>query len=51
VTAGAESVDVRLPDPTRDALISGAWDATGLLLADYDEVRRTAASLPYIAGF
>ena len=51
VMAGAESIGVRLPDPTRDALISGAWDATGLLLADYDEVRRTAASLPYIAGF
>lgn len=51
VTAGTESIGVGLPDPTRDALLSGAWDATGLLLADYDEVRRKAASLPYIAGF
>ncbi len=51
VTTGADSIAVRLPDPARDALISGAWDATGLLLAQYDEVRRKAASLPYIAGF
>ena len=51
VTAGVESIGVHLPDPTRDALLSGAWDATGLLLADYDEVRRKAASLPYISGF
>ena len=51
VIAGGDSIAVRLPDPARDALISGAWDATGLLLADYDEVRRKAASLPYIAGF
>jgi len=51
VTAGELSVAMTIPEPARHALISGAWDATALLLADYDDVRRTAAGLPYIAGF
>jgi len=51
VTAGDVVIDVTLPDTAREALMSGAWDATGLLLADYDDVRRTAARIPYIAGF
>ena len=40
-----------MPESARHAFISGEWDATALLLADYDAVRRTAARLPYIAGF
>jgi 3-isopropylmalate/(R)-2-methylmalate dehydratase small subunit len=51
VTAGSSSVPCTMPAAARDALLSGAWDATGLLLADFDEVRRVAASLPYISGF
>ena len=51
VTAGAAVFPATLPESARHALISGAWDATGLLLADYGEVRRTAGALPYIGGF
>jgi 3-isopropylmalate/(R)-2-methylmalate dehydratase small subunit len=51
VSAGGRSAAVSMPESARQALISGAWDATALLLADYDAVRRTAARLPYITGF
>jgi hypothetical protein len=40
-----------MPDSARDALISGQWDATGLLLEHYEDVDRIAAALPYIQGF
>ena len=53
LTATAESVAANavMPAAAREALISGAWDATGLLLADYDQVQKAAARLPYIVGF
>jgi hypothetical protein len=31
--------------------MTGEWDATGLLLDRYDEVRAVAARLPYLRGF
>jgi 3-isopropylmalate/(R)-2-methylmalate dehydratase small subunit len=51
VTAGGLVCRTSMPESARQALISGAWDATGILLADYDAVRRVAASLPYVSGF
>jgi 3-isopropylmalate/(R)-2-methylmalate dehydratase small subunit len=42
---------VSLPAHARDALITGAWDTTGLLLARYQEVDAVAARLPYVSGF
>jgi 3-isopropylmalate/(R)-2-methylmalate dehydratase small subunit len=42
---------VSLPAHARDALVSGAWDTTGLLLDRYGEVDAIAAKLPYISGF
>ena len=51
VTAAGFSIPARLPDSARKALTSGEWDAMGLLLADYDDVRKTKTSLPYISGF
>jgi 3-isopropylmalate/(R)-2-methylmalate dehydratase small subunit len=41
VTAGSVGLDVTLPAPARESLLSGGWDATGLLLENYDEVERT----------
>ena len=35
----------------RDALLAGTWDATGLLLDDFDVVRGVASRVPYIRGF
>jgi len=51
VTAADVSVDFTMPEPARQALVSGAWDGTGMLLADYDAVTATAARLPYVTGF
>lgn len=51
VEAGSIQVSAHLPDATREALLSGAWDATGLLLDDYGQVEARAATIPYIAGF
>jgi 3-isopropylmalate/(R)-2-methylmalate dehydratase small subunit len=51
VTAADVNVEFTLPEPSRQALVSGAWDGTGMLLADYDAVTATASRLPYITGF
>jgi hypothetical protein len=40
-----------LPSNSRDAFTSGAWDTTGILLDRFDDVRATAARLPYATGF
>ena len=42
------SYPATLPAPSKQALLSGEWDATGLLLADYFEVERVEARLPYL---
>lgn len=51
ISAGGLKVTAVIPPGARDAFLSGDWDATGLLLADYDTVERTKARLPYVAGF
>lgn len=51
VTAADVSVDFTMPEPARQALISGAWDGTAMLLADYDAVTTTVSRLPYVTGF
>ena len=48
VSAGTIAFPLQLPPNAREALLSGAWDATGLLLERYDEVERVAAALPYV---
>ncbi|HEX6464724.1 MAG TPA: 3-isopropylmalate dehydratase small subunit [Vicinamibacterales bacterium] len=50
VTARGRSYDVTLPSAARDSFLDGSWDATGLLLDEYDAVRAVAARLPYVAG-
>jgi 3-isopropylmalate/(R)-2-methylmalate dehydratase small subunit len=49
--AGAMTIAIALPDATRSALLSGNWDATGLLVDHYEQVERVAANLPYVSGF
>ena len=46
--AGEHLWSATLPAPSKQALLSGEWDATGLLLADYFEVERVEARLPYL---
>jgi 3-isopropylmalate/(R)-2-methylmalate dehydratase small subunit len=50
VSAGAWRIAASMPPAAHDALVSGRWDGTGLLLADYDQVRQTAERLPYVTG-
>ena len=51
VMAGNFGTSALMPETARQALLSGGWDATSMLLEDYDAVRRVAGGLPYIAGF
>jgi 3-isopropylmalate/(R)-2-methylmalate dehydratase small subunit len=56
LVAGTCEVDgircaVSLPSNVRDAFTSGAWDTTGMLLENFDQVQATAAHLPYVSGF
>jgi 3-isopropylmalate/(R)-2-methylmalate dehydratase small subunit len=40
-----------IPDSAREALMSGQWDATALLLDRYEDVERVASALPYNRAF
>ena len=51
IEAAGRAVPLGMPAAVRDSLLTGQWDATGLLLADFDDVRRVAAGLPYVDGF
>jgi 3-isopropylmalate/(R)-2-methylmalate dehydratase small subunit len=41
----------QIPDGTRQQLLEGSWNATAVLLDAGDAIERTAADLPYVAGF
>jgi len=45
------TVPIAIPDHVRDTLMTGAWDTTGLLLDDYEQVNAVSARLPYLNGF
>ncbi len=49
--AGAHEVRATLPPAVRDAFLSGQWNSTAMLLADFEAVRAVAARLPYVSGF
>jgi 3-isopropylmalate/(R)-2-methylmalate dehydratase small subunit len=56
LVAGTCDVDgfrcaVSLPPKIKEAFTTGAWDTTGLMIENFDEVNATAAKLPYVAGF
>ena len=46
VTAAGRTLGATLPASARDALVTGAWDATGLLLEDFAQVDAVARRLP-----
>jgi 3-isopropylmalate/(R)-2-methylmalate dehydratase small subunit len=50
VSAGEMSVSATMPPSAHEALTTGMWDGTGLLLADFDQVRALADTLPYVTG-
>jgi 3-isopropylmalate/(R)-2-methylmalate dehydratase small subunit len=51
VSSGPLTLPVQLPAAAREGFLDGSWDATGLLLDRYDEVRAVAQALPYISGW
>ena len=51
VTSRAGTVPARIPDGTRQQLLEGTWDATGMLLDGSDAITETAQRLPYVTGF
>jgi len=51
ITTADRRVTVAIPHAVRESLLNGQWDATGLLLDQFDDVRRTAVALPYVKGF
>jgi 3-isopropylmalate/(R)-2-methylmalate dehydratase small subunit len=51
LTAGERAVRLGMSRAAQEALVSGAWDATGLLLENPEQVKATAARLPYVSGF
>jgi 3-isopropylmalate/(R)-2-methylmalate dehydratase small subunit len=50
IRGGSVEFPVALPPGARERFMDGSWDATGLLLERYDEVRAVAARLPYLSG-
>lgn len=50
VEAPGLTVRASMPAAAHEALVSGLWDGTGLLLDEFDQVRAAAETLPYITG-
>ena len=46
-----KTLTLEMPDGMRDALLKGQWNPTGMLLDRFDQIRATAADLPYVSGF
>ncbi|MBI1873827.1 MAG: isopropylmalate isomerase [Acidobacteria bacterium] len=51
VSADDQVFGATLGPAIREALLSGAWDPTTLLLDRYEDVQRVAERLPYLKGF
>lgn len=51
ISYGNEKFTIDLPDSYRTALTQGFWDSTALLRANLEQVRKTAAKLPYMNDF
>ena len=51
IKAGDLTIAAAPPSATRDALLTGQWNPTAMLLTRFDDVRAVAARLPYVAGF
>jgi 3-isopropylmalate/(R)-2-methylmalate dehydratase small subunit len=51
VTCQGRTIQAAIPRSAQEALVTGAWDGTGLLLDDAEGVQAVAARLPYVTGF
>ena len=48
-TIGDSSASIAMGDGPRQMFITGTWDACGQLVAQAEQIRQTAAQLPYVA--
>ena len=51
VRAGATVFTAQMPEGVRKQFLTGAWDATGELVAGAPDVKITAGKLPYVSNF
>ena len=51
VEVNGKTYQAAIPAGAREAFTAGTWDATGLLLDDFDRVKDVAKNLPYVSGF
>lgn len=51
VTCGSLTVPFEMSAGVQKAFLEGRWDSTGALLANQEQIRKTAAALPYFGGF
>jgi hypothetical protein len=45
------TIRARIPEGARQQLVTGSWNAVGVLLDAGDAIERTARALPYVSGF
>jgi len=50
-STGNQRLEIQMASAVRESMINGTWDATGLLLDQFNEVRAVASRLPYLQGF
>ena len=48
VTCGNLTLDVAIPESSRQALVEGSWDTTAQLLANQTDIDKTSAAIPYL---
>lgn len=51
VTAGGRPFAIGLPPAARESFLEGSWDATALLLDQFEDVQAVARRLPYISNW
>ncbi len=51
VSVNGKTYRASIPSGAREAFTGGTWDATGLLLDDFNQVQAVAKRLPYVSGF
>ncbi len=51
VSVSGKTFSAQMPDGVRKQFLSGAWDATGELVAGAAAVQATAKKLPYVSNF
>jgi len=51
VTACGRTFTAAIPASAREGLLTGTWDATGLLLDNIEQIKAVATGLPYLREF